>query len=417
MKTDFSQVNIIDSAEKQASYLIVTENGKHLKVSPTSYFLLQSFNRGLSPQEIADTLNQQQNSKIPVEKIIAAYEDLLSKIKQLDSDRNLRRSGFWFLWEIIPSSVVNRIAKHFSLMFHPVIFGLAFILIFAGILINIRADTLSNSVSAIQSPGDLWIGYLLFLFSIIAHEFGHAAASAKYGAAPSGIGFTIYLVFPAFYSDVTSSWKLKSRQRAIVGLGGMYFQLLVAAYYTILNSIAAAGFFKVAISMIFINCLLNLNPFFKFDGFWILSDLLGVVNLSRQPKRFALFLYHRLRKAETPSLPWSGWVSALVGIYSIGSVFMFALFISIYSSHLFTALQKYRAQLQHFLTEVLIHQTMSFSEIHALFLSSLTVFIVAYLIYNIPFKPFLKRFKTTAKLFALPAQMNKNQTKDARNVI
>jgi hypothetical protein len=57
LKTDFSQLNAIDSAEKQLSHLVVTETGKHLKVSPTSYFLLQNFNNGLAPQEIADLLN------------------------------------------------------------------------------------------------------------------------------------------------------------------------------------------------------------------------------------------------------------------------------------------------------------------------------------------------------------------------
>lgn len=396
LKTDFSQTNAIDSAERQLSYLIVTRTGKHLKVSPTSYFLLQNFNNGLTPQEIADSLSQYQNSDISATTVLTAYEDLCEKIERLDSNENSKRKGFWFLLEIVSSRAVTRIAQPLSLLFHPIIAVLMIILIFITIIFDIQANIFSDSASAVQNPEDFWKGYLLFLLSVLFHEFGHASASLRYGATPSGIGFTIYLIFPALYSDVTTSWKLKSKQRAIVGLGGMYFQLIVAAYYTLLNSISASGSFRVAILLIFGSLLFNLNPFFKFDAYWILSDLLGVINLSQQPRRFLIFLYNRLRKLETVSLPWSNSVSACVGIYSILGILVMGIFISIYSSYFYAALQNYPNQIRHFCVELINNQAVSFSEAHALFLSSFTIFILVYFIYNIALKSLLKKIKVRA---------------------
>ncbi|HEX8251224.1 MAG TPA: hypothetical protein VF599_23835, partial [Pyrinomonadaceae bacterium] len=326
--------------------MIVTKTGKHLKVSPTSYFLLASFNKGIRPEQIAETLN------VSVEKVNSSYESLTKKINELDENQSHRRTGFWFLWEIIPGSLVEKIARPFSLMFHPFIVLPACALIFTSIFLNIQIGAFADLFSSLRNPETFWIGYLLFLLSIVVHEFGHAAASVRYGAAPSGIGFTLYLIFPALYSDVTTSWKLKSGQRAIVGLGGIYFQLIAAAVYTLLGIFLETAAFEIAALMIFGNCLLNLNPFFKFDGYWILSDLLGVVNLHRQPKQIFLYLYNRLRGREVASLPWLAWISLFIGIYSIGSIFIIGFFVWRYSSRFWSVIQKYPAAFQLFFDKV-----------------------------------------------------------------
>lgn len=401
LKTDFSQTNIIDSAEKQSSYLIITKNNKHLKVSPTSYFILQSFHNELTPQEIADSLNHHQNSEISTTKILAAYENLCEKIEQIDNNEISKRQGFWFLWEIISSQTVNRLAQPLSLLFHPIVVVLMLILIFISIGINLKMNIFSNSMGVVQNPGEFWKGYVLFLFSILIHELGHASASIRYGAKPSGIGFTIYLIFPALYSDVTGSWKLKSKQRAIVGAGGMYIQLIVAAFFTLLYLMFSSGSFKVAILMIFGSLLFNINPFFKFDGYWILSDLMGVINLSQQPKRFILFIYHRLRKSETISLPWSNSISICVGIYTILGIFLIGIFIMIYSSYFYVAIRNYPSQVQQFYNKIVYLKNINFSDIHTFFLSTITIFILFYFIYNMMFKPLFKKFQNVIGVSAI----------------
>ncbi len=385
LRTDFAESNVIDSSEKQKSYLVVTETGKHLKVSPTSYFLLESFEKGVSVQDLAKMLD------VSEEKIVSSYESLKAKINELDKNETNKRQGFWFLWEIIPSKVVNVIARPFSVMFNPIIAVLSCLLILTGILLSVQVGTFSG-YSAIQNPQAFWIGYLLFLLSTFFHEFGHASASVRYGATPSGIGFTLYLIFPALYSDVTTAWKLKSWQRAIVGLGGIYFQLIVAAIFTLFGIIFENDSFKVATLMIFANCILNLNPFFKFDGYWILSDLLGVVNLSQQPKQIILFLYNRLRGDKSANLPWKWWISLLVGIYSIGSIFIIGIFVWFYSSYFWNGIAQYPIAFQEFFKQI-ISGSITFSETHKFFISTASMIIFIYFLYNIALKPLFYKSK------------------------
>lgn len=156
-RTDFSESNIIHSSEKQKSYLIVTETGKHLKVSPASYFLLESFAKGVSVQRIAETLN------VSIEKIVDSQVFLTAKINELDKNESNHHKGFWFLWEIIPSDFVNRLVQPLSVMFHPIIAFLSSILILSSIFLNVQIGTSSISFSAIQNPQLFWLGYLLFL--------------------------------------------------------------------------------------------------------------------------------------------------------------------------------------------------------------------------------------------------------------
>jgi putative peptide zinc metalloprotease protein len=390
-QTDFSEENVLHSSEKQKSYLIITESGKHLKVSPTSYFLLKSFEDGLPVQKISDIL------KTSEEKVTSSYERLIAKIDKIDKDETNRLTGFWFLWELIPARLVNHAARPLAIMFHPAAAGLSILLILIGIILNVKSG-LFSTFTAVQDPQAFWFGYFLFFISVVFHEFGHASASFRYGAAAKGIGFSIYLIFPVLYSDVTNAWRLKSWQRAVVGLGGIYFHLLFAFIYTLLGIYLNDVSFKLATLMIFAVCILNLNPIFRFDGYWIFADLLGVINLSQQPKEVFVYFYKRLRGLPYDGLPWKTWVSFIVTIYSVVSVIMIAFFLYIYFSRIWDTISQYPAEAQKFFSIIWAGGSVNFSEIHTFFLLTVSKVILFYVFYNIVIKPIKNRFlraKTT----------------------
>lgn len=387
-KTNFSEKNIIDSSEKKCYHLIVTEKGKHLKVSPTSYFLLKSYQDKVPVSEIAAQLN------VPIKDIESSCQTLLKKISEINESHTVTRKGFWFLLKLIPSAYVSIFARPLSVLFNPALVITNCILVLIAIALSVHSDFFSNSFTSIKSPEVFWIGYCLFFLSVIIHEFGHASASVRYGAEPSDIGFTFYLIFPALYSDVTSSWKLQSIQRAIVGLGGIYFQLLVATLYIFLGITTGNASFKTATFMILGNCILNLNPFFKFDGYWILSDFLGVVNLSEQPKKIIKFFYNSVCGKTTESLPWNKWIALAIVFYSIGSVLMISLFLVVYSSYFWSKINLYPKILQHFLTKLFLDNSITYTEVHDFFLSTLSIIIFSYFLYNIIFKVAFYKLKS-----------------------
>ena len=76
---------------------------------------------------------------------------------------------------------------------------------------------------AFYEPGLLLLVFALTVLSAGFHEFGHAAACRYGGATPGAMGAGLYLVWPAFYTDVTDCYRLGRAGRVRVDLGGLYF--------------------------------------------------------------------------------------------------------------------------------------------------------------------------------------------------
>jgi len=122
----------------------------------------------------------------------------------------------------------------------------------------------------------------LVMFSLVLHEFGHASACRAFGAREGEFGCAIYLVFPVFYCDVTDAWKLSRRQRAALDLAGLYSQGLFASLMLGVYLATGRELFLWTFLAISASYIPNLNPFLKMDGYWFLSDMLGVANLSQR---------------------------------------------------------------------------------------------------------------------------------------
>ena len=119
----------------------------------------------------------------------------------------------------------------------------------------------------------------LILFSGFFHELGHAAGTRYSGASPGVMGFGIYLAFPAFYTDLTDSYRLNRRGRLRSDLGGVYFNavLIVAAAETYLLTRFSPLLVFIVLSQA--AALYQFLPFIRLDGYYIMSDLIGVPNL------------------------------------------------------------------------------------------------------------------------------------------
>ena len=103
----------------------------------------------------------------------------------------------------------------------------------------------------------------------------------------------IYLVWPAFFTNVTDSYRLSRAGRLRTDLGGLYFN---AVFMLALASIYAATSSEVlllAIAFTHLEMLEQLMPFVRFDGYFILSDLIGVPDL-----------FARVAPIAKSALPW-----------------------------------------------------------------------------------------------------------------
>ncbi|WP_051166559.1 hypothetical protein [Amycolatopsis orientalis] len=129
------------------------------------------------------------------------------------------------------------------------------------------------------------IGVLTVLGLAVAstgfHECGHAAACRYSGAVPGGMGAGIYLVWPAFYTDITDTYRLGRAGRLRTDLGGVYFNAIFAV------ALAAAYFstgwapLLVAVLSVNLEIVQQLLPTLRFDGYYLMADLVGVPDLYR----------------------------------------------------------------------------------------------------------------------------------------
>ena len=117
------------------------------------------------------------------------------------------------------------------------------------------------------------------MLSAGVHEFGHAAACRYGGATPGGMGFGLYLVLPAFYTDVTDSYRLDRRGRLWVDLGGLYFNAVLARPRRSVCAAYRRDALLLLVGTQVLQMLRQLSPVIRADGYHILADLTGVPDL------------------------------------------------------------------------------------------------------------------------------------------
>jgi len=186
---------------------------------------------------------------------------------------------------------------------------------------------ISETSKISTTPTVVLQGYLLFLVSLMTHEFGHASACARFGARPRAIGITLYLIYPAFYSDVSDAWSLPRWQRVTVDVAGCLFQAACAGLFAILFIFTGWEPLRFALILVVYSCVFSLNPIFKFDGYWALADALGIVNLGSQPWRITKHFWLSILGRPTRPLPWRGSTLAFLAFYTAASVLIWSGFL------------------------------------------------------------------------------------------
>jgi putative peptide zinc metalloprotease protein len=243
-----------------------------------------------------------------------------------------------------PDRFLDRMVGLFGQVFTAWGFVVWLALIFTGLyFIAGRTGEIFGGAQDILDPKGLPLLYLSVVLIKVVHEFGHAFACKKFGRQGGtggevhimGIMFLIFTPLP--YVDASSSWAFRSKgHRAIVGAAGMYVEMAVAAVAAVVWSQTGNGtaIHTVAYNMMFVGSvstvLFNANPLLRYDGYYILSDLLEIPNLAQRGKEYVYYLVRRwcwnVRQARNPAHTRGEKVWLLV--YAIASM-VYRIFISV----------------------------------------------------------------------------------------
>ncbi len=199
-----------------------------------------------------------------------------------------------------PDAFLKRMAPVTRWIFGPA--GAVLWLVAVAVGLKAVADRFGEWVDQTQgvlAPGNLVLLYAALVVVKTLHEFGHAAACRRFGGEVHTMGVMLLVFTPVPYMDATASWAFRSRgRRALVGAAGMLVEIFVAALAAVvwantgpgtLHGIAYNVTFVASVSTI----LFNANPLLRFDGYYILSDLLDIPNLHSRAVRHLTHLVER----------------------------------------------------------------------------------------------------------------------------
>jgi putative peptide zinc metalloprotease protein len=156
-----------------------------------------------------------------------------------------------------------------------------------------------NVLDYLFTPRNLLALWTVFVVLKVFHELGHGFAAKVFGGEVHDMGIMFLVFTPVPYVDASSSWAFRSKyQRALVGAGGMLAELFIAALAFYVWLAAEPGVLRALAYNVLIvggatTLLFNANPLLRFDGYYILSDLLEIPNLRQRSNGYLGFLVER----------------------------------------------------------------------------------------------------------------------------
>lgn len=181
--------------------------------------------------------------------------------------------------------------------------GIAWLLVVgvAGIQVVLHWPELtSDIISRVSTPSNIALLFIIVPLLKLLHEMGHAYAAHLLGAEVHDMGIMFLVFYPVPYVDASGSWSFPEKhKRAFVAAAGMIVELLIASVAFFLWMSSEPGTvktisFNVVIAAGLTTLLFNANPLLRFDGYYILSDLIEIPNLRARANGFVGYLAQRL---------------------------------------------------------------------------------------------------------------------------
>ncbi len=308
-----------DSSGLDERLLVRLPRGRHLQLSRPVYELLLLLDGERSSEDVSAALSEKLGRGFTPEQINHLVEKfllphgLLAVEDENSAATSQKNEPFWLKLPLIQPRVLRPITGLTQYLFTRPALGVTGLLSGLALARFLLLDAAGDLAAArgVLSGYDYALIYLLIIASMLWHELGHASACRRYGCAPGAIGVAMYLTFPVFYSRVTEVWSLPRRQRAVVDAGGMYFQLILIDLLALSTLVVPDPPWRVIGTVVIVTVLsmivVGLNPFLKYDGYWLLADLTGIANLRHRENEFRKHLLQSawagLRRRPGPAMP------------------------------------------------------------------------------------------------------------------
>ena len=318
----------------QAWYVLRSRlSGRSHRFNAAAYALIGLMDSQRTVQQIWDSVNESSMDSPPTQgeviRLLARLHDadlMQSDILPSTVEMALQQG------QMSPNSWKQRVSNPFSLRFPiwdpdrflakwgsltaPLFTRGAFIswlliVLTALVMAALNWPDLSNNITdRLFSPSNLLLIWLIYPVVKILHEFGHAFAVKRWGGEVHEMGIILLALTPIPYVDA-SAWSSfhDKHQRMAVAAMGMAVELLLAAvalfvWLNVESGIVKSMAYNVMLIAGVSTVLFNGNPLLRYDGYYILSDLIEIPNLSQRATRYIGYLLQRhVLRIETADSP------------------------------------------------------------------------------------------------------------------
>jgi putative peptide zinc metalloprotease protein len=191
-----------------------------------------------------------------------------------------------------PERLLNWLYPRVRWFFSPVAATMCLLLALSALLLvtvefDVFRSKLPEFYQFFNMRNAFWLAVVLAVTKVF-HEFGHGLACKHFGGECHEMGVMILVLTPCLYCNVSDSWMLPSKwRRAMIAAAGMYVELLLAAICTFLWWFSEPGLFnRLCLDVIFVSSvstvIFNANPLLRYDGYYILADLVEIPNLRQK---------------------------------------------------------------------------------------------------------------------------------------
>jgi putative peptide zinc metalloprotease protein len=276
-----------DSGYSQPPSLVRRADGQVIQMSPLLYQVACQLDGSRDPDVIAALVSEDLGRSLDAEQVrylitakllppgVVAAGGVARALPKANPLFSLRARG-----TLLPERIVNLVGALLRPLFRwPVIVAVVGSVVAVDYWLFAVHGLGGGIEQVLRDPVGLLVVLGLSLVSAVFHECGHAAGCRYGGARPGRIGVGIYLVWPSFFTDVTDSYRLSRAGRLRTDLGGLYFNLIFMLALACIYAGTSAQLLLLVIAVTHLEMLDQLLPFVRFDGYFILSDFVGVPDL------------------------------------------------------------------------------------------------------------------------------------------
>ncbi len=330
----------------------------YYRLGEVEYVTLECFRQGMNVEHIQREVKKRTGYEITAIDIYKFANQLrgssLLKSKGMEdverlarNRRQARRTKFWQvmsnylfitipLWD--PDKLLEKLLPYFRFFLNTFVYVLAVVVTGAALWV-----VMENFAVLVADAFSLLSGWNLLILSMVIfgvkffHEMGHALTCKHFGGEVHAIGPAFLVFQPCMFTDASDAWLFPSKwDRIGVTLAGIVAELLLAAVAALVWISSDPGLLKQVAYTTMVACsvhtlLFNANPLLRFDGYYILSDLVEIPNLRLKTSRYLGYLFDRyvlgLKATFPTALPGERMTYVVYGVARF--LFRMLIFISI----------------------------------------------------------------------------------------